>query len=133
MPTTGQPPRQFTLRQPPYTYFHLSLRRLALTSLQPQESVDEITARTYLSSALQQYLGLTGTAISIDILKVQDCNVWIRVPQDDEVGVTASLSQWVGTKDLTWKIEQKGTWLGGVTGRGTGGRQLWEMGGEAQR
>lgn len=102
--------------------------------MQPQESVDEITARTHLSSALQQYLGLTGTAIPIDILKVQDCHVWIRVPQNDEVGVTASLSQWVGSKDLTWRIEHKGTWLGRVVGRGgPESKQLWEMGGDVQR
>lgn len=117
----------FTLRSAPYTYYHLSLRHLAPTLTQAQQAVDEITTRSYLTSALQQYLGLTGTAISIDILKVQDRHVWIRVPREDEPSVTASISQWVGIKDVAWRIEGKAAWLGGLVGRGGRGREVWTM------
>lgn len=103
----------FTLRNPPYTYFHLSLQSLALQPQSPQ-ALDDVAARSYLFAALQQYLGLTGTAIPIDILQVEDRNVWIRVPREDEVAVTAALSQWVGARGVSLRIEARGNWLGGV-------------------
>jgi ribonuclease P/MRP protein subunit POP8 len=111
-----------TLRNPPYSYFHLSLK-----SLTPQASahVDELTIRSYLTAALQQYLGLTGTAIPIDILKVQNQDAWIRVPRDDEVAVTAAVSQWAGSKGVSLKIEARGTWLGGVVSRGRS--KMWTL------
>lgn len=115
----------FTLRKAPYSYFHLSLRPLIATSQAPHD-LDEISARAYLTLALQQYLGLTGTAVSIDILKVEARDVWIRVPSEDEVAVTASLSQWAGSKDLTWRIQQRGTWLGALVGN-THDQKLWTL------
>ncbi|KEF61845.1 uncharacterized protein A1O9_03416 [Exophiala aquamarina CBS 119918] len=115
----------FTLQKAPYSYFHLSLRSLIATS-QSSPDLDEVLARTYLTLALQQYLGLTGTAISIDILKVEDRDVWIRVPSEDEVAVTASLSQWTGSKDLTWRIQQRGSWLGALVGN-LNAQKLWTL------
>lgn len=117
----------FTLRKAPYSYFRMSLRSLSATSQAPHD-LDEISARTYLTLALQQYLGLTGTAISIDILKVESRDVWIRLPSEDEVAVAASLSQWTGSKDLAWRIEQRGAWLGGLCGN-RDVRKLWTMDG----
>ncbi|EXJ80508.1 hypothetical protein A1O1_08653 [Capronia coronata CBS 617.96] len=111
-------PRQanmaFTIRKPPYTYLHLSL--LTVPS-HPTQPLDEVGARSYLFAALQQYLGLTGTAVPIDILKVEDSNVWIRVPREDEIAVTAALSQWVGARGVSLRIEARGSWLGGVLAR----------------
>ncbi|KIX10257.1 uncharacterized protein Z518_01338 [Rhinocladiella mackenziei CBS 650.93] len=115
----------FTLRNPPYTYFHLSLQSLPP---QPQQSLDEITARSYLTAALRQYLGLTGTAIGIDILKVNGANVWIRIPRDDEMAVTGALSQWVSSQGVNLRIEARGSWLGGVVARGERDRNLWSLG-----
>ncbi|KIW71431.1 hypothetical protein PV04_03600 [Phialophora macrospora] len=115
-----------TLRNPPFSYFHL---RLISLEPQPQQPLDELTIRSYLTAALQQYLGLTGTAIPIDILKVDDDqNAWIRVPRDDELAVTAAVSQWVGSKDVNLRIEARGTWLGGVVARrGRVGGKLWSL------
>lgn len=122
------PIQQFTLRDPPYTYFHLSVHALNSQPGPPSErtsthSLDEITARTYLTSALQQYLGVTGTAIALDILKVDGASVFIRVPSDDEAAVAAALSQWVssGARAFGLRIRARGSWLGGVLGRGRGG------------
>ena len=113
-----------TLRNPPYSYFHLRLQAL---ENQNQQAFDELTLRSYLTTALQQYLGVTGTAIPIDILKLEDLNAWIRVPRDDEVAVTAAVSQWVGTKGVSLKIEARGTWLGGIVARGRRNRNLWTL------
>ncbi|KAK5467989.1 hypothetical protein LTS15_000962 [Exophiala xenobiotica] len=117
----------FTLRNPPYAYFHLSIR--SLQSNQSQ-SLDEITARSYLTAALQQYLGLTGTAIAIDILKVEGAHVWIRVPRDDESAVTAALSQWCSSADgsMSLRVEARGSWLGGVAASGGAtDAKLWTL------
>jgi ribonuclease P/MRP protein subunit POP8 len=121
-PTTAT----ITLRNPPFSYFHL---RLISLEEQAQQPLDELTIRSYLTAALQQYLGLTGTAIPIDILKVDnDQNAWIRVPRDDEVAVTTALSQWVGSKGVNLRIEARGTWLRGVVARrGRAGGKLWSL------
>ncbi len=119
----------FTLRNPPYAYFHLSIQSLAALPPQSSQSLDEITARSYLTAALQQYLGLTGTAIAIDILKVEGPNVWIRVPRDDESAVTAALSQWCSAKGVSLRVEARGSWLGGVaaSGGGVDDAKLWSL------
>lgn len=62
--------------------------------------LDALTVRTYLNSALSQFLGLTGTSISIDILKIEMSGanqfVWIRVPREDAPAVASALSSWIG-------------------------------------
>lgn len=123
--SAADPVMSFTLRKAPYSYFRISLRSLSATP-QPPDELDEVSTRTYLTLALQQYLGLTGTAISIDILKVEGRDAWIRVPSEDEIAVAASLSQWTGTKDIAWRIEQRGAWLGGLAGN-KDVRKLWTM------
>lgn len=81
--------------------------------------VDIITARKYLSSALQQFLGMTGTAICIDILKIDGRDVWLRVPREDRAAVANALSSWAGAEEVAWIIKGKGEWLGGlVAGNG---------------
>ncbi|KIW17205.1 hypothetical protein PV08_04396 [Exophiala spinifera] len=108
----------FTLRNPPYAYLHLSLRALSPQDTAQNLDLDEITTRSYLTAALQQYLGLTGTAIPIDILKVEGPNAWIRVPKDDESGVAGALAQWSSaSRGVNLRIEGRGSWLGGVVGR----------------
>ena len=114
----------FTLRNPPYAYFHLSLRSL---SSQASQDLDEITARSYLTAALQQYLGLTGTSIPVDILKTDGASVWIRVPRDDEAAVAAAVSQWTSPKGVSLKIDARGSWLGGVVTRGGRDAKLWTL------
>ncbi|OCT54894.1 hypothetical protein CLCR_03183 [Cladophialophora carrionii] len=123
-PSPKAPASTITLRNPPFSYFHL---RLTSLEQQPQQPLDELTIRSYLTAALQQYLGLTGTAIPIDILKVEQQNAWIRVPRDDEVAITAAISQWVGSKGVNLRIEARGTWLGGVVARGRLGGKLWSL------
>ncbi|KAI1944097.1 hypothetical protein LOZ66_000687 [Ophidiomyces ophidiicola] len=95
----------FTSRKPEWAYFHLEL------VTQPSESslefLDLLTAKTYLTSALSQFLGLSGTVIPIDILKLQTEELptsptvvlkrktrnmlWIRVPHEDAAAVTAAV------------------------------------------
>ncbi|KAI3006977.1 hypothetical protein CBS147346_3435 [Aspergillus niger] len=101
----------FTSRTPTWTYLKLQLvTNPPSTSTSP---LDPLTARTYLSAALSQFLGLMGTTIPIDILKVSPPpsssssteggktggsgnTVWTRVPRDDAAAVVAALSSWIG-------------------------------------
>lgn len=116
--------RSITIRNPPHIYLHLSLLASTLPSSN-QPPVDTLTARTYLTSALSQFLGLTGTAIPIDFLKVEARDVWIRVPREDSAAVVGALSQWIG-KDggVSWRVKGKGEWLGAVAAGD--GSQLFE-------
>ena len=103
-----------TIRNPPYTYLHLILL-ISTPASSSHPPLDLLTARTYLTTALSQYLGLTGTAIPIDFLKVEGRSVWIRVPREDGVALVGALSQRVGNKgDVSWRVKAKGEWLGSV-------------------
>ncbi|KAJ9650666.1 hypothetical protein H2198_010029 [Neophaeococcomyces mojaviensis] len=126
----------FTLRKPPYTYFHLRVTSYVPSSVsgRPQtvtEVLDEITLRAHLTAALNQYLGLTGAAIPIDILKVEGPRNegWIRLPAEDESAVAAALAQWTGKGGVTVRIASRGSWLGGVIGNGDGvsDTRLWSL------
>ena len=108
---------RFTLRGAPYTYLHLSLTNIAEAT--PRVPLDAITARSYLTSALSQYLGLTGTAIPIDILKVTGQHFWIRVPREDASAVVVAIGQWANALvGVSLKVEARGEWLGGVVAVG---------------
>lgn len=59
----------FTTRNPRWSYLKLEL----ISHHQQQKqttALDALTTRTYLTSALSQFLGLTGSSIPVDILKV---------------------------------------------------------------
>ncbi len=102
-------------------YLHLTLISSALISTSSALSIDILTARTYLTSALLQHLGLTGTAISIDFLKVDGRDMWIRVPREDSAAVVGALSAWMGGEDVVWRFRGESGWLGALavgTGRG---------------
>ncbi len=104
--------KQITIRHPPHTYLHLTL--LSTSTLAPPEP-DILTLRAHLTSALQQFLGLSGTAIPIDILKVEGRDCWIRVPREDGGAVVGALGQWVGD-GVGWRVRGRGEWLGRVAG-----------------
>ena len=108
--------RKITIRNPPFTYLHLTLLTSSASLQLPNSPpVDILTARAHLTSALSQFLGITGTAIPIDFLKVEGRDAWIRVPREDAVAVAGALTQWVG-KDggVSWMVKGTGNWLGVV-------------------
>jgi ribonuclease P/MRP protein subunit POP8 len=74
-------------------------------------------------------MGLTGTTIPIDILKIENgCPpkdkydyVWIRVPREDAAIVVGAVSSWIGggnksagSADVAWRISAKGNFLGAL-------------------
>ncbi|KAE8354309.1 hypothetical protein BDV28DRAFT_131270 [Aspergillus coremiiformis] len=128
--TSSAPAIHFTSRNPPWTYLKLQLIHQSGTSTAAQsQPLDPLTARKYLTSALSQFLGLSGTTISIDILKISpeapqqkptDKLVWVRVPRQDAPAVVAALSSWIGGNgsgsvgSVAWRVCAKGNYLGAL-------------------
>ncbi|BDD62076.1 hypothetical protein MAP00_007068 [Monascus purpureus] len=133
----------FTTRNPSWTYLKLQLvYQPGTPTAIKNQPLDVLTARTYLTSAFSQFLGISGTAISVDILKIDspaftaatvspDMNpqkdVWIRVPRQDARAVVTALSSWVGNNksvqnagSVAWRVCAKGNFLGALVA-GSGG------------
>ena len=110
------------IRRPTFSYLHLSLLSIyAPASI----TLDALTVHKYLKSALQQFLGLTGTSISFDILKIYAYEVWIRVAREDGSAVVAALGSWVGQSgSVSWRVRGRGDWLGAVVAQ-DGERKAW--------
>lgn len=115
-----------TITTPPFSYICLEL----ISDMAARIKADEITVRTYITSALTQFLGLTGSAISVDILKVQGKESWIRVPREDLSPVVAALGGWFGENEteggVGWKVKASGNWLGVLIAEREA-ETLWEM------
>ncbi|KAH3955873.1 hypothetical protein HBH70_014310 [Parastagonospora nodorum] len=116
-----------TLRHPQYTYFHLTLTPSSSSSSSSSTNnksttLDPLLISQLLTQALSSYLGLTGAAIPVDILKSEGREVWIRVPARDARGVRAGLSSWcgkVGGMGVSWRVQ------GGLGAGGGGGEEIF--------
>lgn len=127
------PSKPITIRAPPFTYLHLTLLASSSSTASPAP-LDLLTARTHLTAALQQFLGLTGAAIPVDFLKIEGRDVWVRVPREDGAAVTSAVGGWVGSGRVAgvggedaavgWRVLGWGDWLGAVVAGE--GRELFE-------
>lgn len=102
-----------TIRAPPFSYACLELKIESL-QLPSSTSLDELTVRSYITSALTQFLGITGSAISVDILKIERRQCWVRVPRQDLSPFVAAVGGWTGLTedgDVGWNLKAKGNWL----------------------
>ena len=106
---------QFTIRNPPWSYLQLSL----ITNSSNYQ-LDALTAHLHLRAALSQFLGLHGTAIPIDILKLNDNDVHIRVPNEDASAVVIAVGGWVGKAGEGWRVKNSGSWGAGLHSTATG-------------
>lgn len=104
---------QFTIRNPTWSYIHLCLIPTTSTA---SSDLDALTARLHLQAALSSFLGLHGTAIPIDFLKIENRNVWFRVPREDASAVVAAVGGWVGNNGEGWRVMGWGCWGPGVVG-----------------
>jgi ribonuclease P/MRP protein subunit POP8 len=103
-----------TIQTQPFSYLHLTL----IADPSPKGPIDIITFRTHLTSALTQFLGLTGSAIPIDILKVDGRDIWIRMAKDDLNALISAVGGWVGGGDefgVGWRVKGSGNWLGAIS------------------
>ncbi|KAK8101265.1 uncharacterized protein PG998_007323 [Apiospora kogelbergensis] len=114
------------LKDPVFSYAHLQI----LTGNPHQEAIelDALQVRSYCTAALQQFLGIAGTAISIDTLKVDGADCWLRIPRDNLGAFSAAITAWRGTNEngvhITFQIKGCSDWLGSLVGR-VGQDALW--------
>ena len=119
------PETSLTLRHPPYTYLHIAVKQISSSTT---TQLDEVTAHSYLLSALSQFLGLTGTATQLNLLKVEGKDIWLRVAREDAGAVVAAMSQWRSvTQGVSLQVKARGTWLGAVMGKGSMDQKLWTL------
>lgn len=109
-----------TIRSPQFSYVHLELVTADPSTTQ-DNSLDELQLKSYCASACRQFLGLTGAAIPIDILKVEGVEGWIRLPRQDLGSFSAALTAWKGTTDekgegVILRVMQCSDWLGMMVG-----------------
>ena len=98
-----------------FTWYYLDVSLVAQQPTSKTDPIDALTAKKYLTIAMTQRFGVIGSAVSIDILKIENDTVWIKVPFEDRMMVTEALSGWSGN-GIAWRIKQSGPWLGGLTG-----------------
>jgi ribonuclease P/MRP protein subunit POP8 len=105
-----------TIKAPSFSYARLEL----ISQSTPQTDLDELTVRTHITSALTQFLGLTGSAIPVDVLKVEGQVCWIRVPREDLSPVIAAVGGWTGSAEAGGKVglrvRASGNWLSTLVG-----------------
>lgn len=113
-----------TIKEPPFSYVHLEL----VSDRSGAVTLDNLQVKSYCTAALRQLLGLTGQAISLDILKVEDSHAWVRVPRPDLGSFSAAITSWSGTSDdgaqVSLQVRQCADWLGAMVGA-DGQDRLW--------
>ncbi|KAI0457922.1 hypothetical protein F5B21DRAFT_56656 [Xylaria acuta] len=106
------------IKAPPYSYAHLELFNAKSAKT---EELDALQVKSYCTAALKQFLGATGMAIPLDILKVEGQSCWLRLPRDDLGAFAAAITAWQGTKQdgvpSTLRIRGCSDWLGALVGQ----------------
>ncbi|KAK3494012.1 hypothetical protein B0T13DRAFT_513276 [Neurospora crassa] len=121
---------QTTIRSPVFSYAHLSLvSPFPSSSSQNTPSLDTLTARHYLTTALRQFLGDTGASLAIDMLLVKGTECWVRVPREDMAAFAAAVTAYPGhnvggEEQMLMRVVGCGDWLGALVGREGEGR-VW--------
>lgn len=114
-----------TIKIPPFSYAHLQL----ISDSDNIKDLDSLTVRSHITATLTQFLGVTGSAISVDILKVEGAECWIRVPREDLSSVVAALGGWVGGKEnedkVGCRVKGSGNWLSILVGE-RGREGIWK-------
>ncbi|KAF6812872.1 hypothetical protein CSOJ01_04872 [Colletotrichum sojae] len=115
-----------TLKTPPFSYAQLELFSEGPTSVDVE--MDNLQLRSYCNAALRQFLGDTGSAIAIDILKVEGRECWLRVPRQDLSPFAAAITAWAGVTEQgrrrILRVKQCSDYLGAMVGA-DGHESLW--------
>ena len=90
--------------------------------------LDSLQAKSFCTTALGEYLGISGRAVPVDILKVIGNEFWVRVPSWGLSRFDAALSAWSGPsvdgrKHAVLSVASS-EWLGTLISR-DGQSKLW--------
>lgn len=121
-----------TIKSPPFSYLSLELMPAHDAAALASSPLDALTVHRYVGLALSQFLGLAGTAVPIDILRVDGRECWLRVAHGDLGLVRAAVGGWTGPPGCSeaegkvgWKITASGRWLGLLVAQKEAGH-VWE-------
>jgi ribonuclease P/MRP protein subunit POP8 len=106
-----------TIKRPIWAYIHL--QHLTPAS-EEKTSLDAVTAHLHLTASLRTFLGLHGAAIPIDLLDIQDQQVWIRVPADDRQTIIAAVGGWSDSRGHGWRVRGSSAWSASAAGKDAG-------------
>ncbi|KAK1989443.1 hypothetical protein LZ30DRAFT_744454 [Colletotrichum cereale] len=117
-----------TIKTPPFSYARLELVADSPQSHEAAGELDNLQVRSYCNAALRQFLGATGSAIPIDILKVDGNQCWLRVPRPDFSPFAAAITAWAGVSEQggrrVLQVKQCSDYLGAMAGA-DGQDKLW--------
>ncbi|KXT17385.1 hypothetical protein AC579_3858 [Pseudocercospora musae] len=135
-PSNPQPPTQsssvtaknsslseFSIRNPDWVY--IRLQHLSAPG-RPKQALDDVTAQLHITGALSSFLGLHGTAIPIDILKLEHQDVWIRVPAEDRAALIAAVGGWTNSSHDGWRVKGWSHWSVAACGQKDFGQDLFD-------
>lgn len=118
-----------TIKAPQFAYAWLEL----ITESPPTQvsiPLDALSVRSYISSALTRFLGLTGSAIFVDILKVEENHCWVRVTREDLSPLIAAAGGWTGNlaenSKVGLKVKASGNWLS-ILSAEEGASHIWNQ------
>jgi ribonuclease P/MRP protein subunit POP8 len=106
-----------TIKLPIWAYIHL---QHLVPAVEENLSLDAVTAHLHLTASLRTFLGLHGAAIPIDVMGIQERQVWIRVPADDRQMVIAAVSGWSDSRGHGWRVRGSSSWSASAAGRDAG-------------
>ncbi|KAM3423418.1 hypothetical protein BST61_g851 [Cercospora zeina] len=113
--TKNQTLSEFSIRKPDWVYI-----RLQHLSSKTAQTLDGVTAQLHLNAALSAFLGLHGSAIPIDILHLQEQDVWIRAPAEERAAVIAAVGGWISSSGEGWRVRGWSHWNANAFGRDAG-------------
>lgn len=107
---------QFSVRHPTWTYVHLK----HINSSNTASRIDETTVSLWIDAALAQFLGMHGRAISIDYLKLEGQDIFIRIPNQDHQAFIAALTNWIGRNSDALRTVGWSSWDANAYGQDAG-------------
>lgn len=111
---------KYSARKPVWSYLHLQ----HVSQPPIKTALDEMTVIMWIDEALQRFLGLHGRAIPVDIMKLDERDVWVRVPHDDHSALVAALSGWTSRDGGALRVLGSSSWDANCHGR-DGGQDLF--------
>lgn len=105
---------EFSIRKSDWAY--ICLQHLSDPS-KPKQALDGVTAQMQITAALSSFLGLHGTAIPFDILKLEKQDVWIRVPADYRAAWIAAVGGWTSSSHSSWRVKDWSHWNASACGK----------------
>ena len=91
-------------------------------------TLDALQVHSYCLAALTRFLGDTGAAVPVDVLKIDRNRCWVRVPSEDLSALAAAVTTWGGTRDggleVMFRLLGCSDWLGCLVGA-EGQEDLW--------